>query len=301
MAASQGFIAIWQPPQDAYAISLPGYAPPPNCMAGRCPRTHRSNALHVTIYFYVSTMPPSHVAQNLASIEQQVSAAATRSGRSRGAITLIAVSKTHPASTIREAYDAGLRHFGENRVQEWEGKRSEVMSLPGAVWHLIGHLQSNKAARASRIFHTIDALDDLSLADRLYRARIEATPRDSALSAVAGSRKLRALIEVRIAHEETKHGVDLTDLPALVEKIVLLPELDLAGLMCIPPFLEDPEQVRPFFRKLREIRDDLAKRTGQPLPVLSMGMSHDFSVAIEEGATEVRIGSALFGSREAAK
>jgi PLP dependent protein len=246
-------------------------------------------------------MPSSLIAQNLASIEQQISAAATRAGRSRGAITLIAVSKTHPATAIREAYDAGLRHFGENRVQEWEGKRSEVMSLPGTVWHLIGHLQSNKAARASRIFHTIDAVDDLSLAGRLHRARIEEAAGESACSAVAGSGKLRTLIEVRVAQEETKHGVNLTDLPALVEKIVLLPELDLAGLMCIPPFLEDPEQVRPFFRKLRETRDDLAKRMGPPLPVLSMGMSHDFCVAIEEGATEVRIGSALFGSREAPK
>jgi pyridoxal phosphate enzyme (YggS family) len=265
------------------------------------PAGHRSSALRVTIYFYVSTMPPSLLALNLANIEQQISAAATRSGRSRDAITLIAVSKTHPASAIRDAYDAGLRHFGENRVQEWEGKRSDVLSLPDAVWHLIGHLQSNKAARASRIFHTIDAVDDLSLADRLDRARSQEAPRESALLAVAGSRKLRTLIEVRVAHEDNKHGVNLTDLPAFVEKIALLPELDLAGLMCIPPFLEDPEQVRPFFRKLREIRDDLAKRMGRPLPVLSMGMSHDFSVAIEEGATEVRIGTALFGSREGAK
>ena len=246
-------------------------------------------------------MPPSLVAQNLAGIEQQISAAAARSGRSRQAITLIAVSKTHPAPAIREAYDAGVRHFGENRVQEWEGKRSEIMSLPGAVWHLIGHLQSNKAARASRIFHTIDAVDDLSLADRLHRARIEEASGESAVPTVPGSRKLRTLIEVRVAQEETKHGVNLAHLPALAEKIVLLPQLELAGLMCIPPFLEDPEQVRPYFRKLRETREALAQRIGHPLPVLSMGMSHDFSVAIEEGATEVRIGTALFGAREAPK
>ncbi|HZC66645.1 MAG TPA: YggS family pyridoxal phosphate-dependent enzyme [Candidatus Dormibacteraeota bacterium] len=236
-------------------------------------------------------MSPSSVAQNLASVEEQIASAARSAGRPRSSITLIAVSKTHPASAIREAYDAGVRHFGENRVQEWEGKRSELLSLPGAVWHLIGHLQSNKAARAARIFNSIDSLDDFALAEKLRRSLTEGE---------AGERpkQLRALIEVRVADEETKSGVALADLPVFAEKISALQEIDLAGLMCIPPFLEDAEKVRPYFSKLRTVRDELAKRLACPLPVLSMGMSHDFAVAIAEGATEVRIGTAIFGIRE---
>ncbi len=215
---------------------------------------------------------------------------------------MIAVSKTHPASAIREAYDAGVRHFGENRVQEWEGKRGEVLPLPGAVWHLIGHLQSNKAARAARTFHCIDSLDDFALAEKVRRALNE-PPQSLELSPTPGepAQKLRALIEVRVAEEETKSGVAPAELPGLAEKISALPEIELAGLMCIPPFLEDAEKVRPYFSKLRTLRDHLAARLARPLPVLSMGMSHDFAVAIEEGATEVRIGTALFGVREEPK
>lgn len=244
-------------------------------------------------------MSPSPVSQNLARVEEQIASAARSAGRQRSSITLIAVSKTHPASVIREAYDAGVRHFGENRVQEWEGKRSELLSLPGAVWHLIGHLQSNKAARAARIFHSIDSLDDFALAEKLRRALDEdSRPPGTLPTSGEHAAKLRALIEVRVAEEETKSGVALADLPALADKISSLPELDLAGLMCIPPFLEDAERVRPYFSKLRTVRDDLAARLARPLPVLSMGMSHDFAVAIAEGATEVRIGTALFGVRE---
>jgi PLP dependent protein len=243
-------------------------------------------------------MSPSSFAQNLIRIDEEIATAASKAGRTRSEITLIAVSKTHPASAIREAYDAGVRHFGENRVQEWEGKRSEVQSLPGAIWHLIGHLQSNKAARAVRTFHSIDSLDDFALAEKLRRALNEDS--QSPDTSLAGERttKLRALIEVRVAEEETKSGVAPADLPGLAEKISALPEIDLAGLMCIPPFLEDVEKVRPYFSKLRALRDDLATRLARPLPVLSMGMSHDFAVAIAEGATEVRIGTALFGVRE---
>jgi PLP dependent protein len=244
-------------------------------------------------------MSPSSFTQNLIIVEEEIATAVSKAGRARSEITLIAVSKTHPASAIREAYDAGVRHFGENRVQEWEGKRAEVLSLPGAVWYLIGHLQSNKAARAARTFHSIDSLDDFVLAGKLRRALNEA-PQSPETSPVAGepTKKLRALIEVRVAEEETKSGVTPADLPGLAEKISALPEIDLAGLMCIPPFLEDSEKVRPYFGKLRSLRDDLAARLARPLPVLSMGMSHDFAVAIEEGATEVRIGTALFGVRE---
>jgi len=165
-----------------------------------------------------------------------------------------------------------VRHFGENRVQEWEGKRTGAEGL-AATWHLIGHLQSNKAVRAAKIFHSIDSVDDLVLEQRLDRARVEA--------GIPG--KLRVLIEVRVAPEETKSGVETRDLSRLAEGVAGLARLELAGLMCIPPFLEQAEKVRPYFRRLRELRDDLGKTLGLALPVLSMGMSHDFEVAIEEG------------------
>ncbi len=230
-------------------------------------------------------MTTKSVRENLLRIQERIAAAAARAGRNAEEITLIGVSKTHPASAIREAYEAGIRHFGENRVQEWEGKRAGTEGL-AATWHLIGHLQSNKAVKAANLFHSIDSVDDLALARRLDRARVE-----------VGIGKLRALIEVRVAPEETKSGVETRELPELAEKIAGLPRLELAGLMCIPPFLEQAEQVRSYFRRLRELRDHLGKALGLALPVLSMGMSHDFEVAIEEGATEVRLGTALFGER----
>jgi len=230
-------------------------------------------------------MTTKSVRENLLRIQERIAAAAARAGRNAEEITLIGVSKTHPASAIREAYEAGIRHFGENRVQEWEGKRAGTEGL-AATWHLIGHLQSNKAVKAANLFHSIDSVDDLALAQRLDRARVE-----------VGIGKLRALIEVRVAPEETKSGVETRELPELAEKIAGLPRLELAGLMCIPPFLEQAEQVRSYFRRLRELRDHLGKALGLALPVLSMGMSHDFEVAIEEGATEVRLGTALFGER----
>lgn len=240
------------------------------------------------------------IAENLARIEERIGAAIQRAGRERAEITLIGVSKTHAAEAIREAHDAGLRHFGENRVQEWEGKRGAVLSLPGAVWHLIGHLQSNKAGRAAKLFHCVDSVDDLQLIDKLQRARSEAIAEDSGISSgVAG--KLRVLLEVRVADEGTKSGAEVAQLPALAERVLGLEMLQLGGLMCIPPFFEDAERARPYFRKLREVRDGLEKRLARALPVLSMGMSHDFPVAIEEGATEVRIGTALFGARESVK
>lgn len=225
--------------------------------------------------------------ENLSSIQERIARAAERSGRKAEDITLIGVSKTHPASDIRSAFEAGVLHFGENRVQEWEGKRGEISDLP-ARWHLIGHLQSNKAARAARMFHSIDSVDDIALTERLDRARSES----------ASAEKLRVLIEVHIAGEDSKSGVELSDLPALAERLLQLSHLYLAGLMCIPPFLEDIQAVRPYFRKLRELRDALQKQLRCDLPVLSMGMSHDFEAAIEEGATEVRVGTALFGARQ---
>lgn len=229
-------------------------------------------------------MPPT-IRENVQRIEEQIARAREKSP-DRGDVTLVAVSKTHPAESIREAYEAGLRHFGENRVQEWEGKRDALQDLQ-ATWHLIGHLQSNKSSRAAKIFHTIDSVDDFPLAQRLDHARTE----------LNASQKLRILIEVRVADEATKTGADISAVPGLLEKLAQLKNLEVAGLMCIPPFLDDAESVRPYFQCLRKFRDDLAVSNGIPLPVLSMGMSHDFAVAIEEGATEVRIGTAIFGSR----
>ena len=231
-------------------------------------------------------MTTNSVRENLLRMQERIAGAAARAGRNADEITLIGVSKTHPANAIREAFEAGVRHFGENRVQEWEGKRTGTEGL-AATWHLIGHLQNNKAVRAARLFHSIDSVDDLALAQRLDRARVE----------VGIPEKLRVLIEVRVAPEETKSGVETREASELAEKIAGLPRLELGGLMCIPPFLEQAEKVRSYFRRLRELRDDLAKTLGLALPVLSMGMSRDFEVAIEEGATEVRVGTALFGTR----
>jgi len=232
-------------------------------------------------------MTQTSVRENLQRIQERIAQAAARAGRRAEQITLIGVSKTHPADAIREAYEAGIRHFGENRIQEWEGKRAGTEGL-AATWHLIGHLQSNKTARAARLFHSVDSVDDFVIAQRLDRARLEA--------GITG--KLRVLIEVRIAPEETKSGVEISELSTLAERLGDLPRLELGGLMCIPPFLGEAERVRPYFQRLRKLRDELTGKIGSDLPVLSMGMSHDFDVAIEEGATEVRVGTALFGARE---
>ncbi len=232
-------------------------------------------------------MAPRTIAENLRAVREQIATAANRVGRKASDITLVGVSKTHPAIAIREAFEAGLTHFGENRVQEWEGKRAAVADLP-ATWHLIGHLQSNKAARASNLFDSIDAVDDGALAQRLDRACAASAP---------SHQRLRVLIEVCLGDEATKSGVSENDLPQLTERVLSFQNLDLAGLMCIPPFLEEPEQVRPYFARLRNLRNQLEARLSRKLPVLSMGMSHDFEAAILEGATEVRVGTALFGTR----
>jgi pyridoxal phosphate enzyme (YggS family) len=233
-------------------------------------------------------MDRGQIRDDLFRVQERIAAAAQKAGRRSDEVALIGVAKTQPAEAIRVAYEAGLRHFGENRVQEWEGKRAALGDLQ-ATWHLVGHLQSNKAARAAALFHSVDSLDDLALAQRLDRAR----------DGQNAERKLRVLLEVRVEEEESKSGVGAEQAAALVEKVVALSHLELAGLMCIPPFLEDVEQVRPYFRRLRELRDSLARTIGRGLPVLSMGMSHAFEVAIEEGATEVRVGTAIFGSRTA--
>jgi PLP dependent protein len=226
------------------------------------------------------------VRENLLRIQERIAQAARHAGRRPEEITLIGVSKTHSADAIQEAFAAGVRHFGENRVQEWETKRGGIQNLP-ATWHLVGHLQGNKAARAAKLFHSVDSVDDFALAQRLDRARGE-HPEDG---------NLRVLIEARVEQEATKSGAEIAAVPELAERIVTLPKLELAGLMCIPPLFEDPEKVRPYFLRLRELRDVVQTRLARALPVLSMGMSHDFEVAIEEGATEVRVGTALFGAR----
>jgi hypothetical protein len=227
---------------------------------------------------------PATIRDNILRIQERIDKALQKSSHAQE-VALIAVSKAHPTESIREAYEAGLRHFGENRVQEWEGKRPQLEDLQ-ATWHLIGHLQSNKSVRAAKVFHSIDSVDDFALAQRLDHARTELNIKE----------KLRVLIEVRVENEATKTGAESHTVPQLLEKITQLKNLKVAGLMCIPPFLEDSEKVRPYFQRLRKLRDDLATSTGFPLPVLSMGMSHDFEVAIQEGATEVRIGTAIFGT-----
>lgn len=228
---------------------------------------------------------PATIRENILRIQERIAKARQNSAHP-AEVTLIAVSKTHSPESIRVAYEAGLRHFGENRVQEWEGKRPQLEDLP-ATWHLIGHLQSNKSARAAKAFHSIDSVDDFALAQRLDQGRTELKIKE----------KLRILIEVRVENEATKAGAELQTVPELLENLTDLKNLEVAGLMCIPPFLEDPEKVRPYFTRLRKLRDDLSTSSGLPLPVLSMGMSHDFEVAIQEGATEVRIGTAIFGTR----
>lgn len=223
------------------------------------------------------------VAENLAEIRERVERAAGRAGRRADEITLVGISKTFSAERIREAYEAGVRHFGESRVQEWESKAAHFDGLD-VTWHLVGHLQRNKAARALRFFHTVDSLDSLPLAEKLDHAAGE-------------GRRLPVLIEVRLDPAATKSGCDPAELPRLAEGVLLMPHLDLRGLMTVPPVAADPTYARPAFRRLRELRDELTSLLDWPLADLSMGMSQDFDIAIEEGATQIRVGSALFGSR----
>lgn len=247
--------------------------------------------------------------ENLARVRERIERAAARAGRRAEEITLIAVSKTHSARRIQELYEAGARHFGENRVQEREAKVAHLEGLD-ATWHMVGHVQKNKAARAARLFDSIDSVDNVSLAEKLDRAREEfnseitentekKTSRE--LERIAPGNRLRVLIEVKLDPEPAKSGVNDKDLPRMVEAVARMPHLDLRGLMGVPPYFDDPEEARPYFRRLRELRDALRARMGaEILPALSMGMSHDLEVAIEEGATEVRVGTALFGERERA-
>jgi pyridoxal phosphate enzyme (YggS family) len=227
------------------------------------------------------------IASNLAEIRERIRQAALRAGRDPGEVALMAVSKTHPAASILEAIAAGQRLFGENRVQEFAGKRDAVPVSAGGRFHLIGHLQSNKAARAVELFDAIDSVDSLRLAERLNEA------------AVHFERRLDVLVEINIGGETAKSGLDPTsaELDALLDAQPRLTNLAIRGCMTVPPFTPDPEGSRAYFRQLREVRDRLSARTGLALKELSMGMSHDFEVAIEEGSTCVRVGTAIFGSR----
>ena len=229
------------------------------------------------------------ISENIARIRERITAAAQRAGRDTDAITLMAVSKTFPVQAIREAYAAGIRVFGENRVQEFSGKTEGVRDLDDARWHMIGHLQSNKAAPAAQIFHAIDSVDSVKLAQRLNDA------------AGAAAKKLSLLVEVNVGGETAKSGVapDSPELDRLLAVASHLEHLEICGLMTIPPYSEDPEAARPYFRKLRELRERIAARNlpAVGMATLSMGMSHDFEVAIEEGSTCVRVGTAIFGER----
>jgi pyridoxal phosphate enzyme (YggS family) len=230
----------------------------------------------------------SDVKSNYKNVLRRIATAADRVGRDPAEIKLVAVSKTHPASMIRAAIEAGCKIFGENKVQEAESKILEI-GRNAAEWHLIGHLQSNKVRKAVQLFDVIHSLDSVELADRLERICIE-----------EGRENLPVLIQVDLAREETKSGIGEDELPALVDRLRRSERLRLIGLMVLPPYFDDPEATRQFFKKLRDIRDRLkdqnafADGSGE----LSMGMSHDFEVAIEEGSTIVRVGTAIFGERQ---
>jgi pyridoxal phosphate enzyme (YggS family) len=229
------------------------------------------------------------VAENIALIKEKIAAACKRAGRNPDDVVLMAVSKTVAVEKIREAYQAGLRPFGESRVQEMATKAAALHDLQDAEWHMIGHLQSNKAQKAAELFGAVDSLDSLRLAERLNAAGEQL------------EKMLAVSIEINVGGETAKTGLDpgSPELQKILGAAKRLPYLEFRGLMTVPPFTEDPEGARPYFRKLRELRDKIA-HTCWPrvnMELLSMGMSHDFEVAIEEGATCVRVGTAIFGDR----
>ncbi len=230
------------------------------------------------------------IVDNIAAVQSRIAAAAKRVRRSPEQIALMAVTKTQPPERIREAYAAGQRLFGENRVQEFAAKTEALSDLHDAEWHLIGHLQTNKGAKAAELFGAIDSLDSLKLAEKLNTGAGHA------------HHKLAVLIEINVGGEKAKSGVapNSAELEQLLAAAPRLLNLGFRGLMTVPPFTQDPKDARPYFRKLCELRDTIA---GRNLPAvamdqLSMGMSHDFEVAVEEGSTCVRVGTAIFGVRQ---
>jgi pyridoxal phosphate enzyme (YggS family) len=233
----------------------------------------------------------SELRENVERAQEAIAGACRRVGRDRDEVRLMAVTKTHPASAIGAAAELGIRLFGENKVQEFAAKQSLVTQFPDAEKigvHLIGHLQSNKAAKAAEIFDGVDTIDSLKLAERL----------ESAAASLA--KPISVLVEIKLSAEESKSGLapESAELETLLERLPDLRHLRMQGLMTVPPYLRDSEAVRPYFQRLRQLRDGWAPRYPKlGFEILSMGMSHDFEAAIEEGSTEVRLGTALFGPR----
>lgn len=229
----------------------------------------------------------STIAQNADAVCSRIASAATRAGRHPDEVLLIAICKTFPPEVVREAYDAGLRHFGENKVQEAKAK---IPQLPGDIhWHMVGHLQTNKARDTIELFEMVQSVDSLKLALELEKWADRA------------SKRIPILLEVNVAGESTKFGLKPEEALDVAKQVAGFRRLELQGLMCVPPFLKEVESVRPFFRRLRDWKTEIEQSLGAPLPHLSMGMSHDFEIAVEEGATIVRVGTAIFGERSYAK
>ncbi len=229
------------------------------------------------------------IAENIGLVRERIAAAAHRAGRRVEDVALMAVSKTFPPEKIRQAYAAGLRLFGESRVQEFAAKAEALRDLRDIEWHMIGHVQANKAAKAVESFGCVDSVDSLRVARRLNAATAQA------------GRKLTALIEINIGSEPAKSGAapESAEFEEMLQAAPELNDLQIRGLMTVPPFADDAEEARPYFRRLRELRARIAARNlpGVDMSVLSMGMSHDFEIAIEEGSTCVRVGTAIFGER----
>ncbi len=229
------------------------------------------------------------IAERVAAVRERIARAAERASRPAGEVTLVAVTKTHPEGAVRAAFAAGVRDFGANRVQEAEPKIEATSDLAaaGLRWHLVGHLQSNKARKAAALFAVVQSVDSLDLGRRLARIGVES------------GRPVRALVQVDLAGEETKFGLEEARLLPTLEALRGVEGLAVEGLMVLPPYLEDTEQVRPYFRRLRSLRDRAQAAGLLAGRELSMGMSHDFEAAVEEGATVVRVGTAIFGERTA--
>ncbi len=235
-----------------------------------------------------STPTLTTLRERLADVHSRVGTAAARANRPAAEITLIAISKTHSTEVMKLGLEAGITDLGENRVQEAEAKITEL-GRDAARWHLVGHLQSNKAGRAVQLFDCIHSLDSAELAQRLDRLCVE-----------QGRAELEVLIQIDLGGEKTKTGIDPRELPKLLEALRDCPRLKLTGLMTLPPYFENPDCARPYFKTLRGLRDKLQSQGhfGDGRGELSMGMSHDFEIAIEEGATMVRVGTAIFGERK---
>jgi PLP dependent protein len=230
------------------------------------------------------------ISQNIARVREQIDSAARRAGREPQSVTLMAVTKTVSPELIREAYEAGVRVFGENRMQEFAAKHDALGDLKDAEWHMVGHLQSNKAHAAAELFHAIDSIDSVRLLQRLNSAAKEL------------GKALLVLIEINIGGEAAKSGIapESSELEEMLNFAETCGSIKIRGLMAVPPYDDDPEKSRPYFRKMRALFEQIAARRlpAVNMQTLSMGMSHDFEVAIEEGSTCVRVGTAIFGKRQ---